>query len=973
MRKFSHVAWLPILAAVVGLGRQVQAITMEPYWESLYDSPFHGDDSAIGVVVDHEDNIIVTGSVESIPGYIYSADIATVKFNPAGETLWARHGAFHLRFPSWPEDITTDNDNNIYVVGTAGGVDTAEAMVTIKYHPNGDTAWVRWFPDWWYSYGKRVAVDAQQNVYAAGTTRRPTGTGDTLDFLLVKYDSSGNQLWMRYGDGPSTSGYDILRAMALDPVGNIILVGSTADTLRPLSRNFLTVKFSPDGDTLWSRYLREGDTCYPTAVTTDDGGNIYVGGAACHRTTTRWDYFVVKYNPAGETLLTAWYNNQVTNDADNMSALAVDRFENIYATGTSNDTVEGDPTDRACFATVKWAPSGGLPTWIRKYRGTLLGSESYATAMKLDRHGNIYVTGSTENDYSSCLEQGTLKYDPYGSLKWEARVADSSSGAHGRALALDSRGSVYVAGDGWYADNARFDYTLTRFSGPNVGVARVVEPRDTIRVNRTVIPTVMVYNYSPIPATNVPVFMLIGSTMFTLTVPSLGAYDSTSVLFNSWSSRDAGDFPITAYTTLTDDWENGDDTARGYVTVVLPWVQKDSLPLGPKRKYIKDGGSLAYDSSLNVIYAVKGNNTCEFYSYGPVGTWVQRDSVPVGAGRRKVKKGAELVYGGSNTVYLAKGNRTAEFWAYNPQTGWVQKSPLPSVLKGGTAVAYAPNLGRIYVLPGSNTRQMWTYDTNGTWTTGLPDVPSGPKNKQCKDGTSLAYDGSRYVYALKGKTSEFYAYDAWGNTWMTKDLLPNSTRTGKKKTSGDGASFAFANGMVYAFKGNNTNEFWGWNPAADTWTELDSMTTGLKKKKVKAGGSLVAVRGKVYALRGNGTNDFYMYNANVQGFFVMPGQPGGQGGATVAGLKLGMRVAPNPFRGSSVVTYALPKPGAVSVRLYEVTGRLGLDLFSGRQRAGSYRLSLADHGLSAGVYFLKLRFDDGTGEQQVTAKVLVER
>jgi hypothetical protein len=276
-------------------------------------------------------------------------------------------------------------------------------------------------------------------------------------------------------------------------------------------------------------------------------------------------------------------------------------------------------------------------------------------------------------------------------------------------------------------------------------------------------------------------------------------------------------------------------------------------------------------------------------------------------------------------------------------------------------------------MPASNTRQLWMYDTNGTWTMGLPDMPNGPKNKTCKDGTSLAFDGFRYLYALKGKTNEFYAYDAWGNTWITKDLLPNSTQTGKKKTSGDGAAFAFANGMVYAFKGNNTNEFWGWNPATDTWTELDSMSTGLKKKKVKAGGSLVAVRGKIYALKGNGTNSFYMYNANVQGFFGAPGRPNSQGDAIATGAKLGMKVMPNPFRGSSVVMYALPKAGMVSVRLYDVTGRLGLDVFSGRQRAGNYRLSLADPGLSAGVYFLRLRFDDGTGGQLVTAKVLVER
>ena len=71
--------------------------------------------------------------------------------------------------------------------------------------------------------------------------------------------------------------------------------------------------------------------------------------------------------------------------------------------------------------------------------------------------------------------------------------------------------------------------------------------------------------------------------------------------------------------------------------------------------------------------------------------------------------------------------------------------------------------------------------------------------------------------------------------------------------------------------------------------------------------------------------------------------------------------------------YALPKPGMVSVRLYDVSGRLGLDLFSGRQRAGNYRLSLTNPPVECGRLLPEIAFDDGTGEQQVTAKVLVER
>jgi hypothetical protein len=979
MKRISCAVWLPVLALVAGLSSHLFADSFDPFqWEVFYDSPYHGTDTAIGVVVDHDDNVIVTGAIESMPGNTFSGDLTTIKYGPTGETLWVRRDVVTPRMPAFAEGITCDDENNIYVVGTSGLYWAIPwAMVVVKYRPNGDTAWVRRFPGLGFSLGRAIIVDGQHNVYAGGTSGA-YAVMDSENFMVVKCDSSGNEIWSRYVDGPA-HGADTLFGMCRDSSGNVIVTGVTCDPGAPNRRDWLTVKFSPAGDSLWVRRWDggEGQDDRPIAVTTDVAGNVYVCGASEHPSTTGWDYQVVEYSPAGDTLMRASYNNQLTDFDDFPAAFAVDRSGNVYVTGAINDTLGGDDVDSASIATVKFGPAGGSPVWVRKYRSPLATDDvSYATALSLDKFGNIYVAGSTTNSTISALQQVTLKYNPRGNLKWSSVIgAADEEDAHARALALDSRGSVYVAGDD-YIDGEDQDYALTRYAGPDVGVARVIAPRDTIRVNLVVTPSIMVKNYSPVPATDIPVYMLIGATWLNTTIASLDGYESLQVNFESWSSRDAGNFPIVAYTSLSEDWENGNDTAHGFVSTVLPWVVKDTIPVGPKKKYVKDGAALANDDNLNLIYAVKGNNTSDFYSFGSSQTWVKLDSVPVGSGRRKVKKGSAMVYGGSNTVYLAKGNRTAEFWAYTPQTSWVPKANLPGVLKGGTAMAYVPNLGRIYMLPGENTRQLWYYDDTGsTWHTELPAMPNGPKNKTCKDGTSMAYDGSQYLYALKGKTSEFYAYDVLSNVWYTKDLLPNSVQSGKmkKKTSGVGTAFAFATNLLYALKGNNTDEFWCWSPAADTWTEVDSMLIGLKKKRVKGGSALVSAQGKIYALKGNGTNEFYLYNANISGYFGAPVKPGSQGEAVQTSLRPMLRVAPNPFRGSSTVTYSLPKPAGVELKLYDVTGRMEINLFAGRQRAGNYRLSLADPRLAAGVYFLKMRFDDGTSQRQLTTKVLIER
>ena len=199
MRRMSHIAWFVVLAVVAGLGSRASA-AVALQWESFYDSPFHGNDTAVALVVDNEDNIIVTGSIESIPGNMWSADIATIKYNPAGETLWARRAVVTPRFPAFAEGIACDRDNNIYVVGTSGLYWAIPwATVVVKYRPNGDTAWVRRFPGQGFSLGRAVAVDDQQNVYIGGTTGAFAVT-DSENLMLVKCDSAA----IRSGPGTLT-------------------------------------------------------------------------------------------------------------------------------------------------------------------------------------------------------------------------------------------------------------------------------------------------------------------------------------------------------------------------------------------------------------------------------------------------------------------------------------------------------------------------------------------------------------------------------------------------------------------------------------------------------------------------------------------------------------------------------------------------------------------------------------------------
>lgn len=63
---------------------------------------------------------------------------------------------------------------------------------------------------------------------------------------------------------------------------------------------------------------------------------------------------------------------------------------------------------------------------------------------------------------------------------------------------------------------------------------------------------------------------------------------------------------------------------------------------------------------------------------------------------------------------------------------------------------------------------------------------------------------------------------------------------------------------------------------------------------------------------------------------------------------------PNPFNPSTIISYALPKQSFVSLKIYDVLGRVAKTLINETQAPGIYRLNFDASGLASGVYFYRL-------------------
>ncbi|MFC1574097.1 SBBP repeat-containing protein, partial [Candidatus Latescibacterota bacterium] len=135
-----------------------------------------------------------------------------------------------------------DSSDNVYVTGVSLGMGTSydNDYATIKYDTNGNEKWVKRYdgPAYSDSRASAIALDSSGNVYVTGITSR--------DYATVKYDTNGNEEWVARYNGPGNSA-DQANAIAVDSAGNVYVTGVSLGI--GTSDDYATIKYSQDVDT----------------------------------------------------------------------------------------------------------------------------------------------------------------------------------------------------------------------------------------------------------------------------------------------------------------------------------------------------------------------------------------------------------------------------------------------------------------------------------------------------------------------------------------------------------------------------------------------------------------------------------------------------------------------------------------------------------------------------------------------------
>jgi len=360
-----------------------------PLWTNRYDSSPNGQDYAVAVAVDANDDVIVTGYSEPAIALLDDADYVTIKYSSAGVPLWTNRYNGPGSLGDRPSAIAVDASNAVLVTGFSWGDGGSDDYATVKYSSAGVPLWTNRYdgPSNGEDLATAVAVDGNNDVLVTGYSAGENPVTDDADYLTIKYSSEGLPLWTNRYSGPGDS-RDEARAIAVDRNNNVIVTGNSSGK----TYDYATVQYSSAGAPLWTnRYNGPGNgDDYATAVAVDGHNNVIVTGYS-PGIEGDYDYATLQYSSAGVPLWTNRYNGE-GNVVDYSYAVAVDSSNNIIVTGQSDYT----------FATIKYS-SAGVPLWTESF------SSALSPTLALDHNGDVIVAGTFVHGHAD-YDNVTLKY-----------------------------------------------------------------------------------------------------------------------------------------------------------------------------------------------------------------------------------------------------------------------------------------------------------------------------------------------------------------------------------------------------------------------------------------------------------------------------------------------------------------------------------------------------------------------------------
>ncbi len=327
--------------------------------------------------------------------------------------------------------VAVGSDGSIYVTGETFGGDFAEGQVFLnsngdgfisKLNANGVPLWTRFVSTNNQESNNGVSVAADGSVYVVGRTSAGTLDGQISnggwDCYLIKYSSNGDKLWSRLFGSASS---DTANALTIDRDGNVIVAGETngpfdGQTYNEGKDGFVT-KFDAAGNKIWTRFVGSSLYDFICDVAVSQEGNIYLVGSTQGNLDGQvfnggMDGFITKLSANGTKLWTRLIGGASTDEA---RGVAVGPEGSIFVTGYTHNNLDGQVNNGTADLFVSKFTSDGIRTWTR-----LVGSKNgdYGDDVLVSPDGSVLLTGASERGGAEGPDSTVTKFTSSGEFLW---------------------------------------------------------------------------------------------------------------------------------------------------------------------------------------------------------------------------------------------------------------------------------------------------------------------------------------------------------------------------------------------------------------------------------------------------------------------------------------------------------------------------------------------------------------------------
>ncbi len=368
------------------------------------------------------------------------SDIATA----APTIQWVRTYNGAANGSDYPYAVAVLPNGTVIGAGSENVAGQADNWLIRAYDPTGALLWTRTHnaPANGGDAAFYVAADVSGNFLVTGFETR-TDLGQGLNWLVRKFDVSGNVLWSRTHNGPINSD-DFGWRVAFDDSGNSCGCGPTV--VGAGNQDALLTKWDSSGDVQWQSVFAgaAGSTDGCGGIAFDSAGNILYGINDFPSAGDYTNWRIQKLTSSGSVTWSRTHGiTAVAGSDDRLNGIRSDSAGNVIAMGFETRTDLGQSVN---WRVIKYDPSGGI-LWQQSYNSPANGYDE-PFDMEITPDDGIVIAGyETRTDLGESHNWRVIKYDSAGTLLWSLThdgVAGGSDEAHG--IAVGPGGEIYVIG-----------------------------------------------------------------------------------------------------------------------------------------------------------------------------------------------------------------------------------------------------------------------------------------------------------------------------------------------------------------------------------------------------------------------------------------------------------------------------------------------------------------------------------------------